>query len=70
MEKKKLLEAVSKNSRPKEDLILSGIFMKVKGDPSSSRLVELYERQLLYYTVNSTLIAEHREERPLQAYCI
>ena len=56
MEKKKLLETISKNFRPKEDLLLSGIFMKVRGDPSTSRLLELYERQLLYYTVILSLI--------------
>lgn len=59
MEKKKLLETANKNFRPKEELLLSGIFMKVRGDSSSSRLVELYERQLVYYTVTLELIAEH-----------
>lgn len=51
MEKKKLLEPVGKNFKAKEDLLLSGVFMKARGDPSSSRFVELYEKQLVYYAV-------------------
>jgi hypothetical protein len=42
MEKKKLLEPLGKSFRVKEEAILSGIFLKVRGDPSTSRLFELY----------------------------
>lgn len=52
MEKKKLLESVSKSFKTKEELILSAVFLKVKGDPTSSRLFELYDRSIVYYTVH------------------
>ena len=49
MEKKKLLEKATK--KPKEQPLLTGVFQREKGNLESSRLFELYEHSLLYYTV-------------------
>lgn len=57
-----MLEAAGKNFRPKEELLLSGVFAKVRNDPSSCRLVELYDRQLVYYTVR-LILSQNTEKK-------
>jgi hypothetical protein len=52
MEKKKLLE--STKSKPKDNILLSGVFLKEKGNNSSAVLVELYDRSVLLYTTSES----------------
>lgn len=66
MEKKKLLEQLSKSFRTKEELLADGIFLKVKGDPSSARFFELYDRSIVYYAVRNLLNLDVRKKGALE----
>lgn len=53
MEKKKLVEIVSKGFKTTEECLDQGYFLTTEEDQSTAKLVKLFDKFVLIHTVNS-----------------